>query len=211
MVKKGFDKRLTKYFGDEEGLGDWLALRPRDTYLTHTAFYMAAARCVAYIARKTGDDHMTKKGLLLAESIRKRIVNLYSIRGKEDFDYPNGYAIATPGPEMSLFSRIVPGEKRCAVLKNWFKRRGSTWHGDEETLFLKELDTEYAQQMTRTGELVRDDEKGYVMSWSQWQGFNEGIFAIRYALKTLSDMGFHHIALRKATGFGFGTPEYWYV
>ena len=39
-------------------------------------------------------------------------------------------------------------------------------------------------------------------------GFNEGIFGIRYGLKTLSDMGFHHIALRKAGGVGFGTTEY---
>ena len=39
-------------------------------------------------------------------------------------------------------------------------------------------------------------------------GFNEGIFGIRYGLKTLSDMGVHHVALRKATGIGFGTTEY---
>lgn len=46
------------------------------------------------------------------------------------------------------------------------------------------------------------------MSWSQWHGFNEGIFAIRYALKTLSDSGFHYVALTKANGFGVGTFEY---
>lgn len=167
---------------------------------------MAAARCVAYIAQKTSDDKTAKKAFSLAESIRKQIATLYLSNG-DDFDYPNGHAFATPGPEMGLFSRIVPGEKRCLVLKNWFKRGGELWSGDEEKLFLKELDESYIQQMVRTGELVRENGN-VLMSWSQWQGFNEGIFAIRYALKTLSDNGFHHIALRKATGFGFGTPEY---
>lgn len=46
------------------------------------------------------------------------------------------------------------------------------------------------------------------MGWSQWYGFNEGIFAVRYALKTLSDNGFHNHALAKANGFGCGTFEY---
>jgi len=207
MEEKGYDEDLRKYDGEGSGLGDWLALRGRDTFLTHTAFYMAAARCVAYIARKVGDEKMTRKSLAQAEIIRKRIASLYLMNGKDDFDFPRGHASHTPGPEMSLFSRIVPGEKRCVVLKNWFKRSGSIWPGDEETLFLKELDESYAQEMVRTGELVKESD-GYHMGWSQWQGFNEGIFAIRYALKTLSDMGFHHIALRKAAGFGFGTPEY---
>ena len=88
-----------------------------------------------------------------------------------------------------------------------FRRSGSIWPGDEEKLFLDHLDLGYKRKMARAGELVAEDGD-YYMSWSQWQGFNEGIFAIRYALKTLSDMGFHHIALRKAAGIGFGTPEY---
>mmetsp|Transcript_16687 Transcript_16687/g.30306 ORF Transcript_16687/g.30306 Transcript_16687/m.30306 type:complete len:1349 (+) Transcript_16687:172-4218(+) len=207
MLIKGYDEELDEYHGQKSGLGDWLAMRSRDTFLTHTAFYMAAARCVAYIARKVGDEKMTRKSLAQAEIIRKRIASLYLMNGKDDFDFPRGHASHTPGPEMSLFSRIVPGEKRCVVLKNWFKRSGSIWPGDEETLFLKELDESYAQEMVRTGELVKESD-GYHMGWSQWQGFNEGIFAIRYALKTLSDMGFHHIALRKAAGFGFATSEY---
>ena len=61
--------------------------------------------------------------------------------------------------------------------------------------------------MVRSKELTLEN-KQYWFGWSQWQGFNEGIFGIRYALKTLSDMGFHHIALRKASGIGFGTTEY---
>jgi len=207
MEENGYDKNLMKYTGGGSGLGDWLALRGRDTFLTHTAFYMAAARCVAYISKQLGNDNMTRKSLAQAERIRKRIATLYLKNGRDNFDFPLGRAFETPGPELSLYSKIVPGEKRCAVLKNWFKRSGSVWAGDEEQLFLKELDESYAQEMVRTGELTKESG-GYYMGWSQWQGFNEGIFGIRYALKTLSDMGFHNIALRKAAGFGFGTPEY---
>ncbi|KAL9187924.1 hypothetical protein ACHAXT_006302 [Thalassiosira profunda] len=210
MKEKGgydIDDKLRKYNGDGSGLGDWLALRGRDTFLTHTAFYMASARCVAYIAKKLGDESMKKKSLMEAERIKQQIAGLYLRNGQDNFDFPRGHAGHTPGPEMSLFSRIVPGSKRCIVLKNWFKRSGSLWPGDEEKLFLRKLDEGYKKEMVKTGELVKEQD-GYWMGWSQWQGFNEGIFAIRYALKTLSDMGFHYIALRKAAGFGFGTPEY---
>ena len=209
MREKGYNEEFLhkEYNGDGSGLGDWLALRSRDTYLTHTAFYMAAARCVAYISNKLGKDDIKQKSLQQAELIRNRIVKLYLKNGKDNFDPPMGRASNTPGPEMSLFSKIVPGEKRCVVLKNWFRRSGSLWPGDEEKLFLSELDNSHAKAMVKTGELVKESD-GYYMIWSQWQGFNEGIFAIRYSLKTLSDLGFHHIALRKAAGFGFGTPEY---
>ena len=74
-------------------------------------------------------------------------------------------------------------------------------------MFLKELSDENKNELVDSGELLKERD-GYWMGWSQWQGFNEGIFGIRYALKTLSDMGFHNVALRKASGFGFGTTEY---
>lgn len=74
--------------------------------------------------------------------------------------------------------------------------------------FLSELKNEtLLKEMFDSGELIKEDGK-YWMGWSQWQGFNEGIFGIRYSLKTLSDNGFHHIALRKAGGIGVGTTEY---
>eukprot|EP00804_Cyclotella_cryptica_P003648 CCRYP_002212-RD/>CCRYP_002212-RD protein AED:0.38 eAED:0.38 QI:0/0.4/0.16/0.83/0.4/0.16/6/0/804 len=208
MKEKGFANDLKGYQGDGSGLGDWLALRDRDTWLTHTAFYMASARAVAYISRELGDKDMQQKAFAKAEDIRSRISRLYLKNGKDTFDFPEGNSYATPGPEMSLFSRIVPGEKRCVVLKNYFKRSGSRWPGDEEKLFLQELKNKtYIHDMLEKGELIEEDDT-YWMGWSQWQGFNEGIFGIRYSLKTLSDMGFHNIALRKASGFGFGTPEY---
>eukprot|EP00984_Skeletonema_dohrnii_P020982 scaffold10365_cov102-Skeletonema_dohrnii-CCMP3373.AAC.5 len=207
MIKMGYDKKLKTYRGDGSGLGDWLALPVKDTYLTHTGFYMASSRCIAYISNKLGNTKMRKKSVSLAELIRNRISSLYLWNGRDTFTYPMARYPSTPGPEMSLFARIVPGEKRCAVLKNWFRRKGETWDGDEETLFLNELDSSYAEQLVNAGVLIKDDED-YLFSVSQWQGFGEGIFSIRYALKTLSDMGFHHIALRKASGIGFGTTEY---
>lgn len=82
------------------------------------------------------------------------------------------------------------------------------WPGDEEKLFLSELRNRTTlKEMVRSKELTLEN-KQYWFGWSQWQGFNEGIFGIRYALKTLSEMGYHHIALRKASGIGFGTIQY---
>jgi hypothetical protein len=207
MVRMGYDTKLKTYRGDGTGLGDWLAVPVKDTYLTHTGFYMAAARCVAYISKKLNNAELQKKCVLLAELIRKRISTLYLLNGRDTFTFPMTRYPATPGPEMSLFTRIVPGEKRCAVLKNWFRRKGEVWEGDEEKLFLKELDASYAEQMVKAGSLIKDNGD-YFFSYSQWEGFGEGIFSIRYALKTLSDMGFHHVALRKASGVGFGSTEY---
>ena len=48
----------------------------------------------------------------------------------------------------------------------------------------------------------------YPTIYSPSVGFNEGIFAIRYSLKTLSDYGYHNVALQKASGSGFATFEY---
>mmetsp|Transcript_18521 Transcript_18521/g.40075 ORF Transcript_18521/g.40075 Transcript_18521/m.40075 type:complete len:1112 (-) Transcript_18521:1970-5305(-) len=207
MEIKGYDKELDEYTGQKSGLGDWLAMRSRDTYLTHTAFVMASGRCVAYIGRKVGLASVEDKGMAVAKKIQDRLVHLYMKNGKDNFDFPLGSESHTPGPEMGLYTRIVPGEKRCIVLKNWFRRSGHTWPGDEERLFIKEMSEEDKQVWIETKELTKRGDE-WAMGWSQWQGFNEGIFAIRYAMKTLSDMGYHNIALRKAAGVGMATPEY---
>eukprot|EP00970_Alexandrium_tamarense_P001360 scaffold145_cov195-Alexandrium_tamarense.AAC.4 len=207
MEIKGYDKELDEYTGQKSGLGDWLAMRSRDTYLTHTAFVMASGRCVAYIGRKVGLASVEDKGMAVAKKIQDRLVHLYMKNGKDNFDFPLGSESHTPGPEMGLYTRIVPGEKRCIVLKNWFRRSGHTWPGDEERLFIKEMSEEDKQEWIETKELTKRGDE-WAMGWSQWQGFNEGIFAIRYAMKTLSDMGYHNIALRKAAGVGMATPEY---
>lgn len=170
--------------------------------------------------------------------IQRRISYLYLKNGKDNFDYPDGGASRTPGPEMSLFSRIVPGEKRCIILKNWFKRVGGIWPGDEELAFIQAMPNDVKSTWIQSGELTKRKDH-WAMGWSQWLGFNEGIFAIRYSMKILSEMvsfvtvhilsycttlitnhnrsplyhlhgrqGFHNIALRKAAGNGFGTFEY---
>jgi hypothetical protein len=126
---------------------------------------MASARALAYIGNVLGDEKVRTKGLTRAKSLRERILHLYLKNGKDNFDCPEGDGSLTPGPEMSLFSRIVLGEKRCTVLKNYFRRSGSLWPGDEEKLFLKELKNEsLIQDMLRSGELTRDGEN-LSMGW----------------------------------------------
>eukprot|EP00986_Skeletonema_menzelii_P013396 scaffold7734_cov145-Skeletonema_menzelii.AAC.4 len=212
MLEKGYDKELNDYPGQKSGLGDWLGMRPRDTYITHAGFYMAAARCLAYISHKVGIEALgpEQKGMAKAKVIQDRIAYLYLKNGKDNFDFPHGKARHSPGPEMGLFARIVPGEKRCVVFENWFKREGSIWPGDEEKRFLDELSDEDTQFLLDRGELKRAKRRGnrLMMTWSMWEGFHEGIFALRYSLSTLSENGYHHIALRKATGTGMATFEY---
>ncbi|OEU17479.1 Bac_rhamnosid-domain-containing protein [Fragilariopsis cylindrus CCMP1102] len=209
MKKHRYDDELKGYDGNGSGLSDWLGLRNRDTFLTHTGFYMASARSVAYIAKKLGMDSLQERGMTTAKRLQDRINKLYFKNGKDDFDYPEGRAEASPGPDMGLFARIVPGEKRCKVLRNLFKRRGNTWPGNEERRFLENLRNDMKQELITAGELIYDDDsEKYVFFWSQWRGFNEGIFGVRYILKALSESGFHNVALGKANGKGFATFEY---
>ena len=209
MKKHRYDDELKGYDGNGSGLSDWLGLRNRDTFLTHTGFYMASARSVAYIAKKLGMDSLQERGMTTAKKLQDRINKLYFKNGKDDFDYPEGRAEASPGPDMGLFARIVPGEKRCKVLRNLFKRKGNTWPGNEERRFLENLRNDMKQELITAGELIYDDDsEKYVFFWSQWRGFNEGIFGVRYILKALSESGFHNVALGKANGKGFATFEY---
>ena len=209
MKKLGYDEELIGYYGDGKGLSDWLSLRDRDTFLTHIGFYMASARSVAYIAEKLGMTSLKERGLVTAKKLQDRINKLYFKNGKDNFDYPEGHGSSSPGPDMGLFTRIVPGEKRCKVLRNVFTRKGQGWNGHEERDFLSEVTTDSKKELIDAGELIYDhSEEDYTMHWSQWQGFNEGIFGVRYIIKMLSESGFHNVALGKATGTGFGTIEY---
>eukprot|EP00804_Cyclotella_cryptica_P001631 CCRYP_014954-RC/>CCRYP_014954-RC protein AED:0.03 eAED:0.03 QI:528/1/1/1/1/0.8/5/1005/1077 len=187
MEEKGYDKELETYTNPpKSGLGDWLAMRARDTFLTHTGFYMASGRCIAYMAHVLEEKGAEERGMSVANQIRDRIARLYMKNGKDNFDFPKGHAENTPGPEMGLFSRIVPGEKRCIVLKNWFQRAGHTWPGEEEFKFIDAMSEDDKNAWIESGQLTKRGNR-WAMGWSQWQGFNEGIFAIRYALKTLSE------------------------
>ena len=86
------------------------------------------------IAHTLEKQEEEKRGAELANKIRDRIAGLNLKNGKDGFDFPRGRAEYLPGPEMSSFSRIVPGEKRCIVLKNWFKRVGHTGQAQKNSM-----------------------------------------------------------------------------
>jgi alpha-L-rhamnosidase len=211
MKVKGYDKELKGYVKEGSGLGDWLTFRGRDTWLTHQGFYMAVARCIAYMAKRLGSslpETQLEEGLALAEHTKEKIARIYLMNANDHFLPPEEAAKnLSPGPEMSIYSKIVPGKKRCTVLRNYFRREGHTWPGSDEMNFIDESPEEVIDEMVKTKEVSKRGDK-WAMGWSQWHGFNEGIFAVRYSLKTLSDNGFHNVALGKATGFGVGTWEY---
>lgn len=125
MLIKGYDKELKGYVKEGSGLGDWLSFRGRDTWLTHESFYMAVARCIAYMANRLGSrlpSSAVDDGMSLAAKVKERITTLYLMNGNDCFLPPESQAKnLSPGPEMSLFSRVVPGEKRCTVLRSKFR------------------------------------------------------------------------------------------
>jgi hypothetical protein len=217
LLHNEFGNDLKNYTGGKGGLGDWLALRTRDTWLTHHAFYMASARAIAYMAERLGGGKSDEgaNALALANELKEQINALYmkfdTFQVKRNSDW-------TPGPELGLFSRIVPGQKRCAVLKDWISTAGSGdynyWPGDEEQLFFRHLNKRDLEEMIKLKQVERrgkdnktGDEKFRTM-WTHRHNTPEGILAIRYELKTLSDMGFHNIALSKVTGVGCPSFEY---
>lgn len=207
MLKKGYHEELEGYYKSGSGLGDWLGFRQRDTWLTHQGFYMASARSIAYISQKLGIDNGLSAALEISNTVKDRIAGLY-LKYNQGFLPPDSRGkFMSPAQEMGLFSRIVPGDRRCNVLRHYFTRIGHTWPGSAEMNFLKHIDKETMESMRASGEVTKRGKKD-AMGWSQWNGFNEGIFAVRYALKTLSETGYHNVALDKANGFGVGTWEY---
>jgi hypothetical protein len=204
-----------KYMGGPGGLGDWIALRTRDTWLTHNAFYMASARAIVYLAaRLEAYSEIGKSALALANEIKDDINALYM--ANNDFQIKNNTEW-TPGPEMGLFTRIVPGTERCTILKKWICHAGSeepvTWPGDEEQRFFRHLNNQDLDDMIKHKKVKRNgiDDKGeecFRTIWRRRHHTPEGILSIRYSLKTLSDIGFHNIALSKVTGDGFPSFEY---
>jgi hypothetical protein len=209
MLEKGYHEELEDYYKSGSGLGDWLSFRQRDTWLTHEGFYMASARSIAYIAEKLGaKDRELSTALEISNLVKDRIAELY-LKYNQGFLPPDSRGkFMSPAQEMGLFSRIVPGDRRCKVLRHYFTRIGHTWPGSAEKSFLNHIDKETKESMKTSGEVTKRTPKMDAMGWSQWHGFNEGIFSVRYALKTLSETGYHNVALDKANGFGVGTWEY---
>jgi hypothetical protein len=209
---------LRNYKGGTGGLSDWGAIRTRDTWLTHNAFYMASARAIGYLAaRLEGSTNYSEIGtsaLTLAYKIKGDINALYM--NNNDFRMRKN-AEWTPGPEMGLYARIVPVKERCTVLKKWAQQVGSeeivTWPGDEEQRFFRRLNKKDLDEMIKHEKVRRNgmNERGEERFQTMWRSRHntpEGILALRYSLNALSDMGLHNIALSKVTGDGFPSFEY---
>ena len=167
MKEKGYKEDLEGYHREGSGLGDWLTFRGRDTWLTHESYYMATARAIAYIAKKLGKEDDVKPAIRLASFVKDRIVRLYVRENYGSFLPPDkiGWQMS-PGPEMSLYSRVVPGPFRCTVLRGYFKREGHTWPGSDENAFVKAISEDDTRKMIETGELTK---RGFnwSMGWSQ--------------------------------------------
>lgn len=196
---------LENYNGNEGGLGDWLSLLSRDTYLTHNAFFMATARCVAYLADKIGNTEMKRESLAVADAIMDKNINhLYMKDDDPGFRIKTTLSL-TPGPELGLFARIVPGSRRCGVVKEWIKLQTSPMPhqvGEEERKFYSQVDKKDLEELKKLG-LVRVTRSGKVAGvWTRGNHMPEGILAVRYNLKSLTELGFHYLALKKVAGVG---------
>lgn len=64
---------------------------------------MASGRCVAYIAHKLGARSVKTAALGFAKKYEGRISSLYLKNGKDNFDFPRGSAIHTPGNSQTNF------------------------------------------------------------------------------------------------------------
>ena len=76
----------------------------------------------------------------------------------------------SPGQEMGLFSRMVPGDRRCNVLRHYFTREGHTWPGSAEMSFLRHITEETLQSMKETGEVTIRGRNTNAMGWSTLNG-----------------------------------------
>ena len=128
---------------------------------------MATARTIAYIAKKLGKEDNVKPAMQLTSFVKDRIVRLYVRANYGSFLPRNrlGWQMS-PGPEMSLYSRVVPGSFWCTVLRGYFKREGHTWPGSEENAFVKALSETDTRKMIETGELTKRGPN-WSMGWSQ--------------------------------------------
>lgn len=209
---------VRQYPPHQNGFGDWLSVLTRDTWLTHNSFYMASARAIAYLAERLkgneGKADQGKMALALADKARDDINAVYM---ENDFHRKKGFDW-TPGPDLGLFARMVPGPQRCNILESWIAVAGSAkppmgWSGDEEQLFLRHLNQKDLDEMINLGQVVRqgknqNGQDRFRIVWKRGFHMGEGILAVRYTLFSLSDSGFHSVALNKVTGQGYPSYEY---
>ena len=201
---------------NEGGLGEWLALTRNDSWLTHNAFFLATARAVAYLANKILDldshrlenDGVSQSAYLnlLASAVETATQLEYTItkvfKG-DTFSYNPGILLKNTAQDLGLHTRIVRGSKRCSVLRHWLHATGdesrSIWPGDEEILFHSLLRKDENASMLSEG-LIESDGSKMEAVYKLRYSVVTGIFGMRYTLKTLSDNGFHSLALTKASG-----------
>jgi hypothetical protein len=205
-------RNLEKYSGNKGGLGDWLSLLSRDTWLTHNTFFMATARCVAYLAAKLGEETIKGDSVGIANEIIGSINRLYMKDDDDAFRMKRTLDL-TPGPEIALFARIVPGKRRCSVVREWMKLAASKEPiydslGNEEAAFLRQVNKDDLQELIKLGIVEQSTDGKIQMLWKRGSNMPEGILAVRYNLKALSQFGFHHVALDKAAGIGYPGFEY---
>ena len=201
---------------DEGGLGDWLAIFRNDSWLTHNAFFLATARAVAYLTKKvvevdtrrlrndglsqTAYHKVFSSAVRTATQIERNITKVFK---GDFFSYDPDRRLKNMAQDLGLHTRIVHGSKRCSVLRHWLRVAGDeqnmSWGGGEEVLFHSLLRKDENATMLREGRLLPEGaamEAAYKLRYA----IVTGIFGMRYTLKTLSDNGFHSLALTKASG-----------
>lgn len=201
---------LENYDGNRGGLGDWLSILSRDTFLTHNSFFMATARSVAYLAEKLGKNDMKLDSLVLADKIKSKINSLYMRNDDDGFRIKSNLDLS-PGPELALWSRIVPGQRRCKVVDEWIRIQTNEepvyGMSDEEKKFFYQLNKKDLEELERLGiVVVRGSKRDGI--WKRGHNMPEGILAVRYNLRAMSELGYHQVALEKAAGIGYPSFEY---
>jgi len=72
----------------------------------------------------------------------------------------------SPGPEMSLYLHVIPGDQRCTVLNGYFQRKGHAWPGSDENAFVQEMSDSMKREMIEPGEVTKRGSD-WSMGWSQ--------------------------------------------
>ena len=206
---------IKKYRGTTDGgLGDWLAIAGSDSWLMHQAFFLATARSIAYATNKVlqQDPGIANDGIANAAYKKLRLKafgtatqierNITRVFKGTKFSH-NDNNLYHLGHDLAIFSRIVNGKERCQHLANRLSVAGdentAIWPGDEENLFIRTLSKKENETMMKEGHVKREENKG-MSSYKVRYAIITGIFGVRYGLRTLSDNGFHSLALTKASG-----------
>ncbi|KAL7579512.1 hypothetical protein ACA910_007889 [Epithemia clementina (nom. ined.)] len=220
FLARYWEEGMERMYGKEadlkskKGLGDWLALAASDSWFTHNVFFLATARSVAYLANKileldsrlatdqvasSAYQELLSIAIKTASQLEESIRNLYK-GDKFPCNRPNCKHLAE---DLGLFTRIVEGRQRCLILINRLRIVGDehtlTWSGQEDVSFNSRLKVSELASLLSEGHIVRMDGK-IVPAYNERYAVTTGMLGMRYTLKTLSDNGFHSLALTKSSG-----------